>query len=425
MDEAAVARLAARARHALRQGRSSISRRRSRTELAERRCAHRAQPHAGRSRPRSPAPRLKVVGRLGVGLDNIDVDACRARGIEVIPATGANALAVAEYVIGTAMFLLRGAYARRRRSGAGEWPRPALSNGRELAGKTLGIVGFGGIGRLAGRLGRALGMRVVGFDAQIEPASRRVGRGRRGSPRPRRAAGRSRRGHAARAARHGYAHLIDAARLARMKPGAILINTARGGVVDEAAVAAALAARPPGRRRARRVRAGAAAGRIAARGLSQPAADAAHRGCHRRIERARVDADRGEGGRGARAVRRLSAATTASPMTTITLDALPDLAARALSRAGANAAMAAATARALVYADAHGLASHGVSRVPQYATHLANGRADGAAQPHVRPRERRRGARRCPLRTRVPGLRARGRRGHRRGRASSASRSPA
>ena len=70
-------------------------------------------------------------------------------------------------------------------------------------------------------------------------------------------------------------------------------------------------------------------------------------------------------------------------MATITLDALHDLAARALSRAGANPAMAAATARALVYADALGLASHGVSRVPQYATHLVNGRADGAAEPQV------------------------------------------
>ncbi len=70
-------------------------------------------------------------------------------------------------------------------------------------------------------------------------------------------------------------------------------------------------------------------------------------------------------------------------MATITLEALHDLAARALARAGANPVMAAATARALVYADAQGLASHGVSRVPQYATHLGNGRADGAAQPQV------------------------------------------
>ncbi len=70
-------------------------------------------------------------------------------------------------------------------------------------------------------------------------------------------------------------------------------------------------------------------------------------------------------------------------MTAIALEALQDLASRALARAGANPAMAAATARALVYADARGLASHGVARVTQYATHLANGRADGAATPSV------------------------------------------
>jgi (S)-sulfolactate dehydrogenase len=188
----------------------------------------------------SAAPRLAVVGRLGVGLDNIDVALCESRGIGVIPATGANALAVAEYVIGTAMLLLRGAYAATGDMAAGRWPRPALSNGREIAGKTLGIVGFGGIGRLTGRLGRALGMRVLGFDAQVSVTDARWA-GDGVEPRtldallaqsdvltlhvPLLPATRN---------------LVDAARLAAMKPGAILVNTARGGVVDEAAVAAAL-----------------------------------------------------------------------------------------------------------------------------------------------------------------------------------------
>src|SRR5688572_8119984 len=72
-------------------------------------------------------------------------------------------------------------------------------------------------------------------------------------------------------------------------------------------------------------------------------------------------------------------------MVTFTIDALTDLAARALERAGANEAMAIATARALVYADARGIASHGVSRLPQYAAHLRNGRADGTAMPRVVP----------------------------------------
>ena len=188
-------------------------------------------------------PGLKVVGRLGVGLDNIDVAACEERGIEVIPATGANALAVAEYVIGAAMLLLRGAYASTAAVAEGKWPRSALSNGGELGGKTLGIVGFGGIGRLAGRLGRALGMRVIGFDAQIAPYARVW------SDEATAAYGLDALlAEADVVTLHvplidATRHLIDAARLAQMKPGAILVNTARGGVVDEAAVAAALRSR--------------------------------------------------------------------------------------------------------------------------------------------------------------------------------------
>ena len=188
------------------------------------------------------AASLRVVGRLGVGLDNIDVDACRARGIDVISATGANALAVAEYVIGAAMLLLRGAYFASAAVGEGQWPRGTLSNGRELAGKTLGIVGFGGIGRLAGRLGRALGMRAIGYDPQIASSSpiwneeSTTANGLEAVL-----------ADADVLTLHvplvdSTRHLIDAPRLARMKPGAILINTARGGVVDEAAVATALKA---------------------------------------------------------------------------------------------------------------------------------------------------------------------------------------
>ncbi|GAB3465300.1 hydroxyacid dehydrogenase [Massilia terrae] len=185
-------------------------------------------------------PQLKVVGRLGVGLDNIDVAACEARGVAVIPATGANALAVAEYVISTAMVLLRGAYLSSGAVGAGKWPRALLSEGRESAGKTLGIVGFGGIGRLAAKLARSLGMRVIGYDPMLDadaPAWRESG-----------ATCCSLDGLLREAdvvtlhvpltdATH---KLLDAARIGMMKPGAVLINTARGGIVDEAALAEAL-----------------------------------------------------------------------------------------------------------------------------------------------------------------------------------------
>ena len=187
------------------------------------------------------ARKLRVVGRLGVGLDNIDVQACEARGIAVIPASGANAQAVAEYVIATAMLMLRGAYRSTDDVAQGKWPRNALSSGREIAGKTLGVIGFGDIGRRAARMGRALGMHAIGHDVAL-PASAPAWRDDEVEPRaldallaeadvvtlhvPLVAATR---------------HLIDGRRLAAMKRGAILINTARGGVVDEAAVAAALA----------------------------------------------------------------------------------------------------------------------------------------------------------------------------------------
>jgi len=111
--------------------------------------------------------RVRVIGRLGVGLDNIDMPACRARGLRVIPATGANAAAVAEYVLGSAMVLLRGAYHSSAAVAAGQWPRPLLSNGREIAGKTLGLVGFGSIGQVTARLAQAVGMRVMAYDPAI------------------------------------------------------------------------------------------------------------------------------------------------------------------------------------------------------------------------------------------------------------------
>ena len=183
------------------------------------------------------APRLEVVGRLGVGLDNIDVAACEARGIAVYPATGANDLSVAEYVITAALMLLRRAWFATARVAAGEWPRTELM-GRELAGKRLGLVGYGAIARVTGRMARDLGMSVAAYDPLL-PAD-----------------------HAA------WAHvirqpltellkdsdvvslhvpltdatrnMIDARAIATMRRGAILVNAARGGVVDEAALCESL-----------------------------------------------------------------------------------------------------------------------------------------------------------------------------------------
>ena len=186
--------------------------------------------------------RCRIVGRLGVGLDNIDVSGCEARGMKVIPATGANALSVAEYVIATAMLLLRGAYQSTPAVTAGTWPRNALSNGREIGGKTLGLIGFGFIGQLTGQLARGVGMKVLAFDAMMDRDHRAF---LRGEARPATLSDLvatadvislhvplvdSTRG------------LFNAERIAAMKQGAVLINTSRGGIVDEAALAAALRA---------------------------------------------------------------------------------------------------------------------------------------------------------------------------------------
>ncbi|MFM9973360.1 MAG: hydroxyacid dehydrogenase [Beijerinckiaceae bacterium] len=182
---------------------------------------------------------LKTIGRLGVGLDNIDTATCAARGISVFPATGANDLSVAEWVICTAMLLLRGAYLATPDVSAGTWPRNRLM-GRELSGKTMGLVGYGAIAREVAKRANMLGMACIAFDPYLpddHPAWTM-------------------------AHRHGLepllreadvvslhvplndttANMMDAVRLKRMKKDAILLNASRGGIVNEAALAAALKA---------------------------------------------------------------------------------------------------------------------------------------------------------------------------------------
>ncbi|KPF62204.1 3-phosphoglycerate dehydrogenase [Bosea sp. AAP35] len=185
------------------------------------------------------ATKLKVVGRLGVGLDNIDMDACGARDIKVFPATGANSLSVVEYVIGSAMMLLRGAYFANAAMVAGEFPKTKLI-GREIAGKRLGLVGFGAIARDTAAHGRLLGMTVAAYDPYV-PADDKAW------------AGTERLDLDAVLATSDVISvhlpltpetkgLIGKDALARMKPDAILINAARGGIMDEAALVSALKA---------------------------------------------------------------------------------------------------------------------------------------------------------------------------------------
>lgn len=185
------------------------------------------------------APRLRAIGRLGVGLDNIDMAACTAREIGVFPATGANTLSVAEYVITAALALRRTAFAAHDAMIAGEWPRKTLM-GAEVSGATMGLLGYGQIARAVALRANALGMAVVAHDPML-PAEDPAWDGA------------ERLGLSDLLARADVLSLhvpltpetrgmLGAEALATMKPGAVLVNTARGGIVDEAALAEALRA---------------------------------------------------------------------------------------------------------------------------------------------------------------------------------------
>lgn len=184
------------------------------------------------------AKALKVVGRLGVGLDNIDMEACGEAGVTVIPAVGANAVSVAEYVMTAALLLTRGIFGMTSSMVAGEWPRQGHAFGRELMGTTLGLVGFGSISRQVAARAAAFEMKIVAFDPYLpddDPAWQSAdnveldellaGADVISLHTP---------------LNESTRNLIDAAALGKMKPEAVLINTSRGGIVDESALAEAL-----------------------------------------------------------------------------------------------------------------------------------------------------------------------------------------
>jgi (S)-sulfolactate dehydrogenase len=185
-------------------------------------------------------PKLKVVGRLGVGLDNIDLKACAARKLPVLPAAGANEVSVAEFALGAILVMLRGgAYHANAEVLAGKWPRTRML-GREAQGLILGLLGFGAIARQVARRASAFGMRLMAADPFVpagDPAWKQYGVERGEFPdflsrldvlsvhTPLTPATRG---------------ALNANTLARLPKGAYLINTARGEIVVEAALAEAL-----------------------------------------------------------------------------------------------------------------------------------------------------------------------------------------
>jgi len=185
------------------------------------------------------APLLRVVGRVGVGLDNLDLAALRAAGVAVSWAPGSNAASVAEYVMGALIHLWRRFDGATEHVRGGGWDRPAFM-GHEVFGRTLGVVGLGDIGARVARRARAFALDVVASDPVLHDASFAVQElgvqllpldellERSDAVTLHVPLVPSTRG------------LIDADALRRMRPGALLVNTSRGGLIDEAALARAL-----------------------------------------------------------------------------------------------------------------------------------------------------------------------------------------
>jgi D-3-phosphoglycerate dehydrogenase / 2-oxoglutarate reductase len=186
------------------------------------------------------APGLELLVRAGAGLDNIDLDQARAQGLRVVKIPGMSAPPVAEFTFALLLSLARKVTVADRALREGHWPKPTLG-GPLLHGKTLGIIGAGNIGALVGQMGAAWGMRAIGCVANPNDtiAQQLLGRGVRltdfdevlttsdflclHTPLD-----------------ESTRHLIGSEALARMKPGSLLVNVARGGVVDEAALLEAL-----------------------------------------------------------------------------------------------------------------------------------------------------------------------------------------
>lgn len=180
------------------------------------------------------APSIRVLSKHGSGIDNIDQEAAKARGVKVVAAAGANAAAVAEQALALMLACAKSVVTLDQRTRAGHWDK-STHQSLELQGRTLGLVGLGAIGRRFARIASAMDMKVIGYDpyatdlpASIEPVSLEsiwqnsdvisfhcpLTAENRG--------------------------LLDAEALAQCRDGVIVVNTARGGLIDEDALLAAV-----------------------------------------------------------------------------------------------------------------------------------------------------------------------------------------
>jgi D-3-phosphoglycerate dehydrogenase len=182
-------------------------------------------------------PSLRVISRAAVGVDAIDIPAATARGIAVVKAVGANAQSVAEFTIGILLAAAREIPRHHAATSAGSWDRSGPL-GMELHGRTIGLVGYGAIARRVAPIALGIGMRVIAWGPRIAEAGDIAPVEAAPSLEALLAASDVVSLHAPLTAANRA--MIGAAELALMPRGGILVNTARGGLVDEAALAASL-----------------------------------------------------------------------------------------------------------------------------------------------------------------------------------------
>ena len=184
------------------------------------------------------APKLRVIGRAGTGVDNIDLAAATRRGVVVMNAPGGNSVSVAEHTLALLLSLARQIADASQSTRGGKWEKKKFSSGRELLGKTLGVVGTGNIGALVVQRAKSFGMKVIAYDPFLSAdAAAKLGVELVELPEI------FRRSDAITLhvpLTEQTKNMVSAPQIAQMKPGALLINCARGGLVDERALAEAL-----------------------------------------------------------------------------------------------------------------------------------------------------------------------------------------
>ena len=177
--------------------------------------------------------KLLCIGRLGVGLDNIDLEACKKYNVTVYPAIGANTNSVVEYVLTTALVLLRGSYNKFDEMVSGTWPREK-SSGNEILGKTLGLVGFGEIAQKTSDLAINFNMKVIAYDPFLDKTDPAWNNVKNVSLKELLKTADVISIHTP--LNKSTRHLINSKNLIYLKPSAVIINAARGGIIDDQAL---------------------------------------------------------------------------------------------------------------------------------------------------------------------------------------------